>query len=1157
MLHNQAIAIASNLTTPGIQVTGRVIGPDGQPLPFAYVELFEFDHSDFVASGECVRHRTATVQADASGQYTFDYVRQTACGGDFQMRAVDPDGTSEGLVRDRVRTSGVTVRVDIVMIGRGVVRGRVRYDDGTLPQEATVQAFQPVLNIGKAAAVDAQGNFEIRNVPVGTVTLLAADKDGNFAAATIEMPQAGSVVTKDLTILRRSEAAIGTLRGRVLTADGSAPVARAWVLIEAGAFRTFRYADAEGRWEVEQIPAGVVSIHAFSSETGVSGGTATVTVAADSVTEVDVLLLDERGTVEGHVYVETPAGRTPAAGAIVWANGTPIHTVTDAEGFYRLTGVPVGEQAIGAIDHEKTMRISALVSLTQDGQTVLRDLVFRPVLDNAAIAGEVLDAGGNPVAGATVHTQFGLTQWLYEATTGADGRFLIADVQPGTYILHGFRGNEGAKGTVDVIASGQTAFVSLRFKKGTIRGQVRARQDNGNFTGVRSFVTYNVPSVKFGLVNNWDTLTLETDDSGHFELRDVLTGPYSLTVRNPFYGSKSVNGELTFHGDVQEHTFDFEPNGTIRGVLHNYDGTVVEGAKVNLRHPDFASFEVVTDAQGQFRFELVPPAASRFPVEAFFEKNGVFRKAQVWVDFTRRGQVMDVEITLPKQGMVTGFVENQLGQRMPGLTVSLTEGSYPRRQLQQVSDAGGNFSFSNVFAGPVAVTVASLDRISGGKASGDLLTEGQILTFRIPVRVDIAEIRGRVLSPVDGRPVPSVQLELSSFALRESQGPHPMGSSTSCPCRPARTRCAPSTPRPAAPASFERLVVVQGGAHRRPHAGGPRLGAGHADRSRRATAGGRRDGAADELRDLLLLHLQQHGLHGCLRLRRHPQGRFDLFARETGGRRYANANGEIVRENEVVTVPLAWQATSAILGRVLAGDGIAVFPGPINVALYERSPFSFDSFQLVTGSQQNPYRLAGLVQGRGFYVEASEQGGRHRGRTDGFLNAGGPTRTVDVRMVGLATVSVRVQDSFGNPVPGADVFLTANGFYGNRRLGGTADASGQALFFEIGEGSISATATHPTSGLRGSASAQVRFDAQTVPIVITLEDTGRVFGFVVRSDGTTPAANALVSLKSGGRELLTFAGADGACGFPAVPLERSPSPTSRAPARASTSAPER
>ncbi|MEA2604010.1 MAG: large repetitive protein [Acidobacteriota bacterium] len=1138
VIHNQAIAIASNLTAPGIQVTGRVIGPDGQPLPLAYVELFEFDRSD--VTGECTRHRTATVQADAGGQYTFDYVRQTSCGGDFQMRAVDPDGTSEGLVRDRVRTAGATVRVDIVMIGRGVIRGHVRYDDGTIPPGATVQAFQPVLNIGKLAAVDAQGNFEVRNVPVGTVTLLATDKDGNFVAATLEVPQAGSMVTKDLTILRRPGAALGTLRGRVLTADGSAPVFRAWVLIEAGAFRTFRYTDADGRWEVEQVPAGAVSIHAFSSETGISGGTAAVNVVADSVTEVDILLLDQRGTVEGHVYVETPAGWQPAVGAIVWANGTPVNTVTNAEGFYHLSGVPVGEYVIGAVDHDQTMSVSAPVSLTQDGQTVLRDLVFRPVLNNAAIAGEVLDVDGHPVSGATVHTQFGLTQWLYEARTGADGRFLIADVPPGTYTVHGFRGGDGAKATVDVIASGQTAFVSIRFKKGTIRGQVRSRQDDGSFAGVRSFVTYSVPSVKFGLVSNWDTLTIETDDSGHFELRDVLIGPYSLTVRNPFYGSKSVNGELTSQGDTAEHTFDFEPNGTIRGVVRNPDGTPAEGAKVNLRHPNFASFEVVTDTQGQFRFELVPPAANRFPVEAFFEKDGKFRKAQVWVDFTRRGQVLDVEITLPKQGMVMGFVENQLGQRMPGLTVTLTEGSYPRRQLQQVSDATGAFSFSNVFVGPVSVTVASLDRISGGKASGDLLDESQTLTFRIPVRVDIAEIRGRVLSPVDGKPVPSVQLELSSFSLHESQVATAEGDFDFVSLPPGTYTLRAFDPSAGRAGQLERLVVVQGQA----------LTADLTLEARGSVQGTLTD--PDTQRPVAgeTVRLTSSGIFyfstysstdstGAFAFGGIPQGRFDLFARETGGRRYADANGEIVRENEVVTAPLAWQATSAILGRVLAGDGATVFPGPVSVALSEQRPFYnyySDSFQLIAGSQQNPYRLPGLVQGRSFYVEASEQGGRHRGRTDGFLNVGEPTRTVDVRMVGLATVSVRVQDSFGNPVPGADVFLTSNGFYGNRYLAANADAGGEARFFEIGEGAISATARHPVSGLRGSASAQVRFDAQTLPIVITLEDTGRVFGLVVRSDGTTPAANALVSLKTGGRELLTFAGADGAYEFPAVPL---------------------
>ena len=102
-------------------------GADGQPVVGGEVKLIEWDFCPTCLFEPCRPHTTAAVRTDAAGQFLFDYVRQNPlCGGTFELRAKDLATGHRVKARNTIRLVGETVQMDLVMRGRGTVRGRAR-----------------------------------------------------------------------------------------------------------------------------------------------------------------------------------------------------------------------------------------------------------------------------------------------------------------------------------------------------------------------------------------------------------------------------------------------------------------------------------------------------------------------------------------------------------------------------------------------------------------------------------------------------------------------------------------------------------------------------------------------------------------------------------------------------------------------------------------------------------------------------------------------------------------------------------------------------------------------------------------------------------------------------------------------------------------------
>jgi len=587
----QTVEVTTTATELAIAVEGTVIGPDGNPVPYAQVALLESDLIGTSWNKECIRHTTAATTTDADGHYYFAYVRQPGCDDIFEIKAQvgEPEafwGTATGRVRI---IDDEPLQLNVLMPGRGRLYGQVRYQDGTIPDEIHVIASNRNRNEGRRAYVDANGFYNVEDVIVGTVTLAAYDAERNFVYRTVELPEAGAEVSQDLVIVRRdpSEPPPGRLHGTVVLAEGEdpelyPPAVDAYVALYVNdELIAVERSDLDGRYDFGLVPTGIAEIEAFSASSWLSGARIFVEIEPDRTTEQEIILRDDRGVVRGYVLRRSwrhDAGEPEkVVGAVVWAHGTPFHATTDENGYFELEDVFAGTWKIHAVDLESNEATSTLATITSNGE-VDTTLYFDQALPQGGILGRVLSYDDTPVKGALSHLAGGYmsTNWHHQTTTDDGGYFEIEGLGAGVYGVHAIGGmagepavavGGGGLGWANVRFPGATAYAEVKYRKSTIRVCTVQLQDNGQKQPVASQIAYRTVEV----VSNWGVVALadkfthtSTDPDGGEVIGgcldiEALIGPYQIYIYNGTLGTRYVAGELEATGEPPEHIIEFEP----------------------------------------------------------------------------------------------------------------------------------------------------------------------------------------------------------------------------------------------------------------------------------------------------------------------------------------------------------------------------------------------------------------------------------------------------------------------------------------------------------------------------------------------------------------------------------------------------------------------
>ncbi len=199
---------------------------------------------------------------------------------------------------------------------------------------------------------------------------------------------------------------------------------------------------------------------------------------------------------------------------------------TGPDGTFRIPNLQPAEITVTAT-HPRYLTARQDAQLTDDTAT---DVEIAMELGKV-VSGTVIDHEQKPVGGARVRLQNenrpGTEHVWRSEKADADGSFEIAGLPPGDFTLTARSG--GFAASEEVAAAAGTQGVTLRLREAfSITGTVR-------FTGGGAAVNARVRATED---EGDSSSSAETDDNGHFELKGLVTGTYTIEVsRGNAWGS--------------------------------------------------------------------------------------------------------------------------------------------------------------------------------------------------------------------------------------------------------------------------------------------------------------------------------------------------------------------------------------------------------------------------------------------------------------------------------------------------------------------------------------------------------------------------------------------------------------------------------------------
>ncbi|MEW6684164.1 MAG: carboxypeptidase regulatory-like domain-containing protein [Nitrospirota bacterium] len=972
----------------------------------------------------------ALTTTDPSGRYTVGnipvgnvLVAATASGGYY------------GAVNGTLTGDGGTAVVDVVLFPplarpEGRVIGTVYADDGitplgNIPVVVTVAAVS-YQNFVRTAA---DGTFAFERVPTGGLVVEAIDPaTGNRARAASTLA-AGE--TASLTVIFN---ALGSISGTVYTQFG-VPVSGALVVANG---KSFAFTGADGTYTIAGVPLGSVSVRAEDSQGRTGSASTSLSFPGQAATAVIYLTSGLRASIVGTVYERdgvTVAPNLPVRvivdieyNCLAAASCPPtykvLQTTTDAQGGYRIDGIPIPPRVSTAIAVRGSNAEvgNAAFRLVSEGQVVKTDIVLT---GPGTVTGTVRDQGSaNQPTGANVivrgvkPNEAGLFEQRLIGTTQADaqtGRFSVAGAWPGGFSVEAsntFRPNPArASGAIRFAGDVQDVTLTLIPNAGSISGVVNKPDGTPVGEGVQ---------VRLTLAGS--PVTVTTGPDGRFQFAPILpASTYPLTAEDPVSGLRGIGSAVVQGGQDTPVTLRLLGLGSVVAQVRNADGSPTSQASVNLRRTSFpydtASATLGPADGGNVAFSNI--TEGDFSVEAV-DPNGLGARASGRVP--GEGQTATVTLTLSPSGVVTGRLLTPDGRTPIGNgQIQLTQYGRAIGFLTTSTDPAtlGAYRFEHVPLGPIVVEGFDPVTSRRGKGFGQLASNGQTLVVDV-LQIARGTVTGRALSADGTRPVEGgkMTLQVSGVFSESFQGLTTPDGGFAFPGVPAGNFTVRlEDPLTGLTGSASGKVVLEGETVttevRLEPTGTVSATVVKFDGVTPAS------GATVVLRGPRTTHTIQADPEGRISRSLSPLGHYTLTATSPNGLDGGTANADLATEGQVADVLVRLNGVGSVEGTVYESDGLTPAVGAL-VTLAVRGVVSAN-FSFQTGSDGR-YLFASVPAGT-LSLSVKSPDGLLGGSASGTLARDGETVTIDLSYQAAGTVMGQVIAPDG-VTPSAGAILT-------------------------------------------------------------------------------------------------------------------------------------
>ncbi|MBN8469210.1 carboxypeptidase regulatory-like domain-containing protein [Corallococcus exiguus] len=436
--------------------------------------------------------------------------------------------------------------------------------------------------------------------------------------------------------------------------------------------------DAEGRFVLEGLPEGLVTLWAL-------GDTGAVSQGGVAVGSNDVTLTLEQGVLFEGTVTDTDR-KTPIPDARVtlvarWHTRF-FDASTDAEGHFIVGPLPQGDYAAFVTAEGRSPWFRPELDSTSAMETV----VLAPSL---SLSGQVVSAEGAPVPGILVHLEGDTaTASNQRTTTDGEGRFRFTAPS----VLHQLTAEAGgAFATLDVTPPQEHVEVRLQpgvFTTGTVRDDAGQPIPNAR---VETFREDGGPVTA--------EATTVTDVGGRYQLGPTRPGPHTFRILAPHHLDVELHAQKLQRG-MAPLDFTLRRAQSVEGRVVDTSGAPVEGIRLWLSgnlgggdiDPDGARR---SDASGHFVLDVKRAGTGELSVE-----DPSFQRQSLAVRIPSR----DVVVVLDRGASVSGTVTDSRGLPLRGATVTLgteaQEEDVPYEEPRQsLTDEQGRFQLQGIAPG--------------------------------------------------------------------------------------------------------------------------------------------------------------------------------------------------------------------------------------------------------------------------------------------------------------------------------------------------------------------------------------------------------------------------------------------------------------------------